>query len=211
MAGRRTRVKICGITRPEHAVAAVEAGADAIGLVFYPPSPRAIDLETAAAICRELPAFVSAVGLFVDAEPGQIEMALDRLPLALLQFHGKEPPAECRRYGVPYLKALSMRPETNLAEAEQHYADAAGLLLDSYRPGTPGGTGESFNWSLIPRDRTRPLVLAGGLTPDNVGAAVAQVRPFAVDVSGGVEREPGLKDSDKIHAFLAAVRAADHS
>ncbi len=204
-----TRVKICGITRPEDALAAANAGADAIGLVFYPDSPRAIDIATAWEILEVLPPFVTTVGLFVDAEPEWIEEILVEVPLDVLQFHGNESPEDCEQFAHPYIKAIRMRPDTDLATIAKRYADAQGLLLDTYRPGVPGGTGEAFDWSLAQQPCDKPIILAGGLTPDNVADAIAQVQPWAVDVSGGVEKEKGLKDSSKINAFMAAVKAAD--
>lgn len=204
-----TRVKICGITRPEDALAAAKAGADAIGLVFYPDSPRAIDIATAWEILEVLPPFVTTVGLFVDADPEWIEEILVEVPLDVLQFHGNESPEQCEQFAHPYIKAIRMRPDTDLAAIAKRYTDAQGLLLDTYRPGVPGGTGEAFDWSLARQPCDKPIILAGGLTPENVGEAIAQVRPWAVDVSGGVEKEKGLKDSSKINAFMAAVKAAD--
>ena len=204
-----TRVKICGITRAEDALAAAEAGADAIGLVFYPDSPRAIDIATAWEIVDVLPPFVTTVGLFVNAEPEWIEEILVEVPLDLLQFHGDETPEMCEQFAHPYIKAIRMRPDTDLNALARRYADARGLLLDTYRPGVPGGTGQTFDWSLAAQPCDKPIILAGGLTPDNVADAIAQVRPWAVDVSGGLEKEKGIKDSSKINAFMAAVKAAD--
>ncbi|SIN85880.1 phosphoribosylanthranilate isomerase [Sulfurivirga caldicuralii] len=204
-----TRVKICGITRPEDALAAANAGADAIGLVFYPDSPRAIDIATAWEILEVVPPFVTTVGLFVDADPEWIEEILVEVPLDVLQFHGNESPEQCEQFAHPYIKAIRMRPDTDLSAIAKRYADAQGLLLDTYRPGVPGGTGEVFDWSLVQQPCDKPIILAGGLTPDNVADAIAQVQPWAVDVSGGVEKEKGLKDSSKINAFMAAVKAAD--
>jgi len=204
-----TRIKICGITRTEDALAAARAGADAIGLVFYPDSPRAIDIATAWEIVEALPPFVTTVGLFVDADPEWIEEILVEVPLDVLQFHGDESPDFCEQFAHPYIKAIRMRPDTDLAEVARRYADAQGLLLDTYRPGVPGGTGEAFDWALAQQPCDKPIVLAGGLTPENVADAIAQVSPWAVDVSGGVEKAKGIKDSSKINAFMAAVRAAD--
>ena len=204
----RTRVKICGITRPEDALAAARAGADAIGLVFYPPSPRAVSISQAAEIVRRLPPFVSSVGLFVDALPETVNEVLQTVPLDLLQFHGEESPEACGRYGRPYIKALRMRPDLDLAAMEQRYHQAAGLLLDSYQPGLPGGTGETFDWERIPDSMRQRIILAGGLSPDNVASAIARIRPYAVDVSGGVEREKGIKDEARISAFMRGVESA---
>ena len=209
MALRRTRVKICGITRVEDALAAAAAGADAIGFVFYASSPRAVNVQAARAICASLPAFVTTVGLFVDAEPNAVRAILEDVPLDLLQFHGAETPAYCAQFARPYLKALRMRDDIDVLAAEQQYSAARGLLLDTYRAGVAGGTGETFDWQRVPGSLCDKIVLAGGLAPHNVAAAIAQVRPFAVDVSGGVESIPGHKDVNKIAAFIAAVRRAD--
>lgn len=203
-----TRVKICGITRTEDARAAISAGADAIGLVFYPPSPRAVSLEQARAIAAVAPPFVSVVGLFVDASPDSIHDVLNRVNLSLLQFHGSETPEECRRYQRPYLKAIHMRDDVDLREEEARFADAAGLLLDAFAQDRFGGSGRTFDWSRVPVQRTKPIVLAGGLTPENVGEAIRRVHPDAVDVTSGVEATKGIKDTAKIAAFIAAVRAA---
>jgi phosphoribosylanthranilate isomerase len=205
----RTRIKICGITRVEDALSAARLGADAIGLVFYPASPRAVDVRQARAIVAALPPFVSVVGLFVDAGRDAVEQVVSRVGVDLLQFHGNETAADCEGFGKPYLKAVRMRDGLDPVEAAQRYPDAAGLLLDSYVPGTPGGTGRTFDWSAIPADLPLPLVLAGGLTVDNVASAVTQVQPFAVDVSGGVEAAKGIKDAKKMAAFIANVQRVD--
>ncbi|MNQ23810.1 N-(5'-phosphoribosyl)anthranilate isomerase [compost metagenome] len=202
------RCKICGITRVEDALAAVEAGADAIGLVFYAKSPRAVTVPQAQAILAALPPFVTTVGLFVDSARSELDAILDVLPLDLLQFHGDESPSACEGFGRPYIKALRVRPGEDIAARIGLYGSAAGVLLDTFVPGVPGGTGEAFDWSLVPHGLRMPIILAGGLTPGNVRAAIEQVRPYAVDVSGGVEASKGLKDSDKIHAFVHAVRGA---
>ena len=178
----RVRSKICGITRVEDALAAVEAGADAIGLVFYAKSPRAVSVEQAAAIVQAVPPFVSCVGLFVNMPRDQLLAVLQQVPLDLLQFHGDESPADCEGYGRPYIKAL-----------------------DTFVEGVPGGTGAAFDWSLVPQDADKPIILAGGLEASNVAAAIRQVRPYAVDVSGGVEVNKGIKDAEKIRAFVQAV------
>lgn len=201
----RTRVKICGITRVEDALAAIELGADAIGLVFYESSPRHVQLHQAAKIVAALPPFVSVVGLFVDATAGQIREVLTHVRLDVLQFHGDESAEFCRQFNTPYLKAVRVRLETNLVQYATDYADARALLLDAFAEGIPGGTGHSFDWSLIPKGLTRPIILAGGLNAGNVTEAIRQVRPYAVDVSGGVEREKGIKDADKIAAFIRGV------
>lgn len=199
------RVKVCGITRAEDVVAAAAAGVDAIGLVFYPASPRAVTPEQAAALVAAAPPFLTVVGLFVDAEPEAVRGVLGRVALDLLQFHGNEDADYCRGFHRPYLKALRVRADMDLARAAAAYRDARGLLLDSYRPGVPGGTGETFDWSLIPAHLDRPVVLAGGLTPANVAAAVRAVGPAAVDVSGGVEVAKGVKDAALIRAFMRGV------
>lgn len=202
------RIKICGLRSPEQALAAVAAGADAIGLNFHGASPRAVELSAAREICAVLPPFVTTVGLFVDAREADIEAVLDALPLQMLQFHGDEDEANCRRWQRPYLKALRMRAGLDIRAAMAAHGRATGILLDSYRPGVPGGTGEVFDWDRIPQQRPRPVVLAGGLTASNVAEAIRRVRPWAVDVSGGVEREPGVKDPAAMEAFVRAVRAA---
>jgi len=204
----RTRVKICGITRVEDALTAVAHGCDAIGLVFYGPSPRNVDIQRAAEIVAALPPFVSSVGLFVDAMPGEINTVLAEVQLDLLQFHGEESPDACRLYGLPYMKAVRVRDDTNLLQYATQYQDARALLLDAFLPGVAGGTGHVFDWSLIPQQLPVPLVLAGGLTPDNVAGAIRQVRPYAVDVSGGVEESKGIKNAAKIAAFMQGVQNA---
>ncbi|MDD2112146.1 phosphoribosylanthranilate isomerase [Pseudomonas asiatica] len=202
------RSKICGITRIEDALAAAEAGADAIGLVFYAKSPRAVDVRQARAIIAELPPFVTTVGLFVNASRCELNEILEVVPLDLLQFHGDETPQDCEGYHRPWIKALRVRPGDDLEAACQLYAGARGILLDTYVPGVPGGTGEAFDWSLVPARLSKPIILAGGLSADNVGQAIAQVRPYAVDVSGGVEQAKGIKDAAKIEAFMHAVKQA---
>lgn len=206
---RRTRVKICGITRIEDALAAAAAGADAIGFVFYAGSARAVSAKTVRAICAELPAFVTTVGLFVDAEPNAIRAILDVVQLDLLQFHGAETPEYCTQFARPYLKALRMRDDLDVMAAAMQFSNARALLLDTYRVGVAGGTGETFDWQRVPDALRDRIVLAGGLAPDNVDDAIAQIHPYAVDVSGGVESAPGIKDVKKIKAFIAAVRRAD--
>ena len=202
------RSKICGITRIEDALAAAEAGADAIGFVFYAKSPRAVDVRQARAIIAELPPFVTTVGLFVNASRCELNEILEVVPLDLLQFHGDETPQDCEGYHRPWIKALRVRPGDDLEAACRLYAGARGILLDTYVPGVPGGTGEAFDWSLVPARLSKPIILAGGLSADNVGQAIAQVRPYAVDVSGGVEQAKGIKDAAKIEAFMRAVKQA---
>jgi phosphoribosylanthranilate isomerase len=202
----RTRIKICGITRPEDARMAAESGADAIGLVFYVPSPRCISPEQACAIIAAVPPFVTVVGLFVDPAPEEVESVLRLCSLGLLQFHGDEAPDFCRGFGLPYIKAARVRADADLVQYLSRYRAAQGWLLDAYHEQLYGGTGEAFDWKLIPRDLARPLILSGGLTPDNVGSAVRQVRPWAVDVSSGVEAAKGVKDAAKIAAFIAGVK-----
>lgn len=202
------RSKICGITRIEDALAAAEAGADAIGFVFYAKSPRAVDVRQARAIIAELPPFVTTVGLFVNASRCELNEILEVVPLDLLQFHGDETPQDCEGYHRPWIKALRVRPGDDLEAACQLYAGARGILLDTYVPGVPGGTGEAFDWSLVPARLSKPIILAGGLSADNVGQAIAQVQPYAVDVSGGVEQAKGIKDAAKIAAFMRAVKQA---
>lgn len=204
----RTRVKICGITRPQDAQAAVEAGCDAIGLVFYEPSPRFVSLERAAEIVATIPPFVSVVGLFVNAEPTYIQQVLQHVRLDLLQFHGDEPALECQQLGMPYIKAIRVAADTNLLQYAEEFKQARALLLDTYVEGVPGGTGQAFDWNVIPQVLPIPVVLAGGLTPDNVSAAIKQVKPYAVDVSGGVEVKKGIKDAAKIAAFMRGVSHA---
>ena len=205
----RTRVKICGITREQDAAAAVEQGADAIGLVFYPASPRHVTVERAAAICRELPPFVTSVALFVNAPADEIARVVDEVGVDLLQFHGQECADYCAQHRRPWIRAIRMKPETDVLAEQRAFAAARGLLLDAYRPGVPGGTGETFDWARIPTGLASQIVLAGGLNPANVAAAVRSVRPYAVDVSGGVEVEKGIKDPDKIKAFMHEVRNAE--
>jgi len=202
------RSKICGITRIEDALVAVEAGADAIGLVFYAKSPRAVSIVQARAIIAALPAFVTTVGLFVNASRCELNETLDALSLDLLQFHGDELASECESYQRPYIKALRVKPGDDIARLAAPYAGARGILLDTYVPGVPGGTGAAFDWRLVPETLPQPVILAGGLTVENVCAAIEQVRPYAVDVSGGVELSKGIKDAAKVRAFLQAVRHA---
>ena len=200
------RSKICGITRIEDALLAAEAGADAIGLVFYARSPRAVDVQQARAIIAALPPFVTTVGLFVNASRDELNEILAAVPLDLLQFHGDETADDCAGYHRPYIKALRVRPGEDIKARCAEFPQAAGTLLDTFVPGVPGGTGETFDWSLVPENPGCPIILAGGLTAENVAAAIRQVRPWAVDVSGGVEASKGIKDAAKVRAFVAAVR-----
>jgi len=209
MKNQRTRVKICGITNVEMAIQAVENGADAIGLVFYSPSPRAVTPELAVEIISALPAFVTSVGLFVDEKKTVIEDIIQQTNLDLLQFHGSETPDYCADFSFPYIKALSMSHDINIFEQRDSYHHARSILLDTYRPGIPGGTGESFEWDRIPDELAGEIILAGGLTPGNIVQAIKQVRPYAVDVSGGVESAKGIKDSEKIKQFMRGVGNAD--
>jgi phosphoribosylanthranilate isomerase len=200
------RVKICGITRNEDLSAACTAGADALGFVFYAKSPRNLSIEQAASLIKALPPFVQSVGLFVDAEPGFVRAVLEAVPLDLLQFHGGETPEYCRQFGRPYLKAARVRPGVDLVKYASDFSDARALLLDAFVPGLPGGTGERFDWRLIPAGLNKPIILSGGLNPDNVAEAVQTVQPWAVDVSSGVESAPGIKDATKVAAFIERAR-----
>lgn len=201
----RTRIKICGITRPEDGIAAARCGVDAIGLVFFENSPRHVTVERARAIVNALPPFISVVGLFVNPFEDQVWEALDYLALDALQFHGDEKPDFCESFDRPYIKALHMKPGVDLESAAYSYSTAQGLLLDTHVEGVAGGTGQTFDWSTVPSSLPRPIILAGGLTSENVAQAIEQVQPYAVDVSGGVEVEKGIKDASKIAAFVNAV------
>jgi len=205
----RTRIKICGITRPDDALAAAELGADALGFNFYRLSPRYVETAVAANLVRILPPFIGSVGLFVDASADEVHAVLDVVPLTLLQFHGDESPEFCGQFGKPFLKAIRMKADVDVTTEMARYASAVGILLDAYRPGVPGGTGETFDWQRVPQLAPKPLLLAGGLTSANVGAAIRATRPWAVDVSGGVEASRGRKDHDKLKAFFDAVRITD--
>jgi phosphoribosylanthranilate isomerase len=202
------RSKICGITSVKDALVAAEAGADAIGLVFYPKSPRAVNIRQARTIMAALPPFVTTVGLFVNASRCELNETLDAVPLDMLQFHGDETPADCEGFHRPWYKALRVQAAHDIQIQAARYAGASAILLDTFVAGIPGGTGEVFDWSLIPADLPKPLILAGGLTPQNVQQAISQVRPFAVDVSGGVELRKGVKDAETVREFLRRVRAA---
>lgn len=202
---KRVRVKICGITRPEDALAAAKAGADAIGLVFYEPSPRAVTIEQAKLIIKSLPAFVTTTALFVDADPVLIKQVIDEVKIDLLQFHGEETAEFCRQFSRPYIKAVAMQADTDVLQLAEIYKGARALLLDTYKPGVPGGTGEVFNWQWIPKSSMKPIVLAGGLTPENIQRALAIPNVWALDVSGGVELEKGIKSPQKITDFIQAT------
>ena len=202
---RRVRVKFCGITRAEDALAGTALGADALGFVFYPPSPRYLEPEAAARIMRELPPFVTTVGLFVNVEPEEIRAIAAVCRFDLVQYHGDESDQRCREAGLPYIKAVRVGPETDLNAELAAYPGAAAILLDTLVAGEPGGTGTVFDWRQIPAARPRPLILAGGLHPANVAAAIAAVQPYGVDVSGGIEQGKGIKDKEKMQLFINEV------
>jgi phosphoribosylanthranilate isomerase len=206
---RRTRIKICGITRVEDGVTAAQLGADAIGLVFYAKSSRFVDVVTAAQIIQALPPFVTTVGLFVDAETAQVEAIMRQVCLGMLQFHGNEDPAYCASYGIPFMKAVPMGTATDLVDYGRRFQQAAGLLLDSHGGDKTGGSGQCFDWQKIPKNIAKPIVLAGGLDPNNVVEAIQQVQPFAVDVSSGVESAKGVKDSRLMQQFIESVKRGD--
>ena len=207
----RTRVKICGITRREDALACAEAGADAIGLVFYQDSPRYVSMETASDIVATLPPFLTPVGLFVDAATDYVHDVLAQVPLACLQFHGNESADQGTGFGRPYIKAIAMREGCDPQMIMNAYPEAAGFLLDAWQPQTHGGGGVTFDWTSIPAQSPKPMILAGGLTPDNISRAVIQTQPFAVDVSSGVELDKGIKSVEKIQAFIRGVQRGDAS
>jgi len=204
-----TRVKICGITRVEDALAAAHSGADAIGLVFYQHSPRHVSIDLAARLAAALPPFVSVVGLFVDADAALVREVLARVPLDLLQFHGDETPEFCAQFARPYLKAIRVKAGVDLLQCASDFRSARGLLLDAHVEGVPGGTGKAFDWALIPKRLPLPVILSGGLDAANVAAAIKQVRSYAVDVSSGVEASKGIKDAAKIVAFIKEVKQID--
>ena len=208
---QRTRIKICGITRPEDAKAVVDAGADAIGLVFYPPSPRAVSIQQAQEVVADVPAFVTVTALFVNPSVEEVQSVLDGVRIDLIQFHGDEDDDFCRQFGHPYIKALRVRQASDVVALCLRFPSALAVLLDSYKPGVPGGTGETFDWSLVPATPPKPIILAGGLDPDNVNHAIDVVRPYAVDVSGGVEAAKGIKDHGKITKFVNEVYRVDQN
>ncbi len=201
----RVRVKICGITSVQDALTAVKHGADAIGLVFYAPSSRNVSIAQAQEIARQIPAFVSVVGLFVNAEASFVNKVISQVKINLLQFHGDETPEACSQFSLPFIKAIRVKPDTNLIQCAIDFSAAKALLLDTYTEGLMGGTGHVFDWDLIPKQMAKPVILAGGLTADNVAQAIQKVQPYAVDVSGGVEMSKGIKDTDKIAAFMQQV------
>ena len=204
----RTRIKICGITRAEDLRAVADAGADAFGLVFYPPSPRCLTLERARELNRAAPAFLTSVALFVNASADEIRQVLAVVQPQVLQFHGEETPEFCRAFGVPYIKACRVKPGVDLLEYWRPFSDASGWLADAWVE-EYGGVGAGFDWSLVPAQREKPLVLSGGLAPGNVAEAIRRVKPWGVDVSSGVESAKGIKDAAQIAAFVAEVRNAD--
>ncbi len=204
-----TRIKICGITREQDLHTAAACGADAIGLVFYDKSPRHVSAAQAAELARAVPPFLTVVGLFVNPAAEFVRDVLAQVPLDVLQFHGEEEPAFCEQFGRPYLKAIRVRSGVDLLQCASRYAGAQGLLLDAYVEGMQGGTGESFDWALIPHDLPLPVILSGGLHAGNVAAGIRQVRPYAVDVSSGVEAAKGIKDAAKVAAFIKEVRDVD--
>ncbi|MCU7799344.1 MAG: phosphoribosylanthranilate isomerase [gamma proteobacterium symbiont of Lucinoma myriamae] len=204
-----SRVKICGITNSEDAKFACDSGADAIGLVFYPPSPRCVSIKKALEVVNSLPPFITSVALFVNAQRQEIERVLDEVAIDLIQFHGDETEEFCASFKRPYIKAVRMKEGLDLYKVQNDYASARGLLLDTYKKGIPGGTGEAFNWDKVPHDLSLPVILAGGLVPENITQAIQQVKPYAVDVSGGVEASKGKKDRKKIIRFMESVKCAD--
>jgi phosphoribosylanthranilate isomerase len=202
---RRVRVKVCGLTRPEDARAAADSGVDAVGMIFYPPSPRGVDIARAERVAQAVPAFVTRVGVFVDASEETVSEVLARVPLDLLQFHGSESPRRCASAPRPYIKSIAMREGVDLEAELERYATAQALLLDTHSEHLRGGTGRSFDWSLTRRRGNGAIILAGGLDAANVAAAIEAVRPHAVDVNGGVESSPGIKDPRKIELFVSEV------
>ena len=200
------RVKVCGITRSEDAIAAIHNGVDAIGFVFWPHSARYIDPESARRIAEVIPPFICTVGVYVDPDAAWVEETARAAKLNLLQFHGDESPEFCNKFPQPYIKAIRVKPDTDLLQYAQRYRAAKGLLLDTYAADMPGGTGHAFDWQLIPQQLSLPLILSGGLNPDNVARAIKQTQPWAVDVSSGVEASKGIKDEKKIIAFMQGVK-----
>ncbi len=205
----RTRVKICGITRTEDARTVVDSGADALGLVFYPDSPRHVSIDQACDIAAAVAPFVTLTGLFVNAMPATVRAVLDAVPLGLLQFHGTETNAQCTGFGLPFIKSIAMHAGIDVLSAMESYPDAAGFLLDAWQPELHGGGGVAFDWQQVPEGIPVPLILAGGLTPGNVATAISSVKPYAVDVSTGVEVDKGIKSREKIEAFMREVRNSE--
>lgn len=201
----RTRVKICGITNVADGLMVANSGADSIGLVFYEPSPRHVEIDQACLIAKALPAFVTKTALFVNPDVEYVKEVLAKVQIDLLQFHGDESPEFCEQFGLPYMKAIRMQQSTDLNEIAQQYDSACGILLDAYKPGVPGGTGEQFNWDWVPCTFSKPIILAGGLKAENIQQAIHTVQPWAVDVSGGVEASKGLKSADKVKLFMQQV------
>ncbi|MDD7804222.1 MAG: phosphoribosylanthranilate isomerase [Endozoicomonas sp. (ex Botrylloides leachii)] len=199
------KIKVCGITSVSDAVASVMAGVNALGLIFYPKSPRYLTIEIASEIARQVPPFTCLVGVFINATKPDIAAVLKQVPLGLLQFHGNESEADCRSWGIPYIKAFRVKPTSRITEMVTPFHSASGYLLDSYHPKIEGGVGKPFDWNLIPDKLDKPIILAGGLNPDNISEALAVVQPYAVDVSSGVELTYGVKDLDKIHAFVQSI------
>jgi phosphoribosylanthranilate isomerase len=202
----RTRVKICGITREEDARAVVDAGADALGLVFYPESPRSVGIDQARRLAAAVAPFVTVTGLFVNATAARVREVMAAVPLGLLQFHGAETNAQCNCFGLPFIKSIAIRDEMDVSSAMAGYPDAAAVLLDTWQPHLHGGSGKSFDWNRVPAASDIPVILAGGLTPDNVEQAIRTARPYAVDVSSGVESARGIKSAEKIQAFMKGVQ-----
>lgn len=200
------KIKICGLTNPENARTVALLGVDAIGLVFYQKSPRCVDVETALEIASTLPPFINRVGLFVNADAGFIDKVLSKVPIDTLQFHGDETPEECAQYTLPFIKAVRVNAATNIAKIAKDYHQANGLLLDAFSQNAYGGTGELFDWRLAKVKIDLPIILAGGLTPETVASATQQVKPYAVDVSSGVETTKGVKNIPKIKQFLNNIR-----
>lgn len=205
LTNQRTRVKICGLTSVKDALFAVNCGADAIGLVFYEPSPRHVSIDQAWSIAESIPAFVTKTALFVNPDVDYVKAVLRTVKIDLLQFHGDESPEFCEQFGLTYIKAVRMREDIDLVALEKRYSRSAGLLLDAYKEGLPGGTGEQFDWTSIPSDIAQRIILAGGLNAENVQLAIQQVAPWALDVSGGVETSKGVKSAEKIQKFMQQV------
>jgi len=205
------RTKICGLTRSEDVASAVEAGVDALGFVFYEPSPRSVEVEQAKALIKSVPAFVTTVALFVDPSVELVEQVITECQIDLLQFHGDESPEFCQQFSRPYMKAVRVKNTEDIEKADEIYTNAKALLLDAYVENIPGGTGKTFDWSLVPEGLTKPWILAGGLSVENVKSSILQTQPYAVDVSGGVEAAKGIKSADKIQQFISEVRSAEQA